>query len=266
MSSILKALRKIEEVKRVAESTTPDLTHDQGAVYTKSSALRPLFAGIALGAMMVGLLIFVLSMSTADLETRQPTVKPLVIATPEPPAQAPFPSVQREVPVVSLPATNLTTMITPAVPEHNSIKDVDAGQLPVVVLPRETIAVNVAGRPEPVLVQDVKTSSSSLRKPEIKTKSDITAAVKSTPKVKPLPFVAPVAGKPKISFKLPSGVDLKLTEIFYQKDSASSMAVINDLPVMVGSQIDSAVVTDIRPESVLVEINDKIYNLALTLP
>ena len=58
---------------------------------------------------------------------------------------------------------------------------------------------------------------------------------------------------------LPDGISLLVSEIFYQQDSANSMAVVNDLPVMVGSQVDSAVVAEIRPDSVVFEIGDKTY-------
>ncbi|MGK2905326.1 MAG: AMIN domain-containing protein [Desulfuromonadales bacterium] len=58
---------------------------------------------------------------------------------------------------------------------------------------------------------------------------------------------------------LPDGISLQVSEIFYQQDSASSMAVVNDLPVMVGSQVDSAVVTEIRPDSVVFAIGDRTY-------
>ena len=58
---------------------------------------------------------------------------------------------------------------------------------------------------------------------------------------------------------LPDGISLLVSEIFYQQDSANSMAVVNDLPVMVGSQVDSAIVAEIRPDSVVFEIGDKTY-------
>jgi hypothetical protein len=58
---------------------------------------------------------------------------------------------------------------------------------------------------------------------------------------------------------LPDGISLLVSEIFYQQDSANSMAVVNDLPVMVGSQVDSAVVAEILPDSVVFKIGDKTY-------
>ncbi len=265
MSSILKALRKIEENKRVAEYAAPDLAHDQGAVPAKSSALRPLFAGIAIGAVVVGL-IFLQPKYTVDLATRQSTVKPLAIAATETMEQTPSLSIREEGTVVSQPSTNLPSKILPVAPEYNSIKAVDARQVPVAVLPQEKIVVSVARRAETVLAKDVTSSSNSSRKSKIALKPDITRTEKSAPKVKSLPPVAPVVDKPTLSLQLPAGVDLQLTEIFYQEDSASSMAVVNDLPVMVGSQVDSAVVTAIRPDSVMVKIDDNVYNLTLTRP
>ncbi len=58
MSSILKALRKIEEEKRVASHAAPDLRMDHGHSARKGWPFLPLVAGIALGAACVGLFSF----------------------------------------------------------------------------------------------------------------------------------------------------------------------------------------------------------------
>jgi hypothetical protein len=65
---------------------------------------------------------------------------------------------------------------------------------------------------------------------------------------------------------LPKGLILQVTEIFYQDDSANSMAVVNDLPVMVGTQVESAVVSEIQPDRVIFKVGDKTYSIAGVKP
>jgi len=64
---------------------------------------------------------------------------------------------------------------------------------------------------------------------------------------------------------LPDGISLIVTEIFYQ-DAVNSMAVVNDLPVMVGSHIDSAVITAIDVDRVLFEIDGNVYAVSASQP
>ncbi len=73
--------------------------------------------------------------------------------------------------------------------------------------------------------------------------------------------ISPVAmmATPEVPAELPEDVSLLVTEIFFQEDSASSMAVVNDLPVMIGTRVDSAIVTEIHPDRVIFKVGDKIY-------
>jgi general secretion pathway protein B len=77
------------------------------------------------------------------------------------------------------------------------------------------------------------------------------------------PVVMVATAAPMVYPELPEGVSLLVTEIFFQEDSAGSMAVVNDLPVMVGTHVDSAVVTGIQPDRVLFKLNGKIYTIAI---
>jgi hypothetical protein len=70
---------------------------------------------------------------------------------------------------------------------------------------------------------------------------------------------------PQQTVALPDGIRLNVTEIFYQ-DAVNSMAVVNDLPVMVGSHVDAAVVTEIRTDRVLFEIDGKVYSVSTPHP
>lgn len=260
MSSILKSLRKIEEKKRVSEHAAPDLTHDQGAGIAKANPFRPLLAGIALGAVMVGLLFYLFATPPAYISGPRPAAEPAALAATGQPARTATPNVQGQVETKPLPLANLAEKIPAAVQGSNPGSTVDAGQVPVVVLPPESIATSPARRAEPVLVKESKPAIKRMPEPERKISEN---AVKiADPRPVPKPVATTPAGPPA----LPDGVSLQLTEIFYQEDPASSLAVINDLPVMIGSQVDSAVIAEIRPDSVLVTIDGKVYTLAMTSP
>ena len=58
MSSILKALRKLEEEKRGGKLEAPDLRVDQGQSAAVGKSLLPLIVGVVLGALVVGLIFF----------------------------------------------------------------------------------------------------------------------------------------------------------------------------------------------------------------
>ena len=80
MSSILKALRKIEEEKRVANHAAPDLRMDQGNPGKKARPYLPLAAGIALGAVCVGLFGLWFSSGTPEIaiQSQQQPMVPVV--------------------------------------------------------------------------------------------------------------------------------------------------------------------------------------------
>jgi hypothetical protein len=65
--------------------------------------------------------------------------------------------------------------------------------------------------------------------------------------------------------QLPAGIRLQVSEIYYQGD-LNSMAVVNDLPVMVGSHIDSALVTEIQADRVLFEIDGEVFTVSPPQP
>jgi general secretion pathway protein B len=97
------------------------------------------------------------------------------------------------------------------------------------------------------------------QKPDVPIVVSIPAKTIQTP-----PAVMVAATAPTVSSELPDGISLLVTEIFFQEDSASSMAVVNDLPVMIGTHVDSAVVTEIRPDRVLFTIDGKTYTFFAT--
>ena len=96
------------------------------------------------------------------------------------------------------------------------------------------------------------------QKPDVPIVVSIPAKTIQTP-----PAVMVAATAPTVSSELPGGISLLVTEIFFQDDSASSMAVVNDLPVMIGTHVDSAVVTEIRPDRVLFKLDGKTYTVTV---
>ena len=217
MSSILKALRKIEEEKRVAQHVAPDLRVDQGLSSTRSKQFLPLFSGIALGAVVVGLFALWLPRDSATVTKEEAVInvsEVLPVVDPGKSSSAPDPAAQ---PAESLP----TVKVQPKVVQTN----------PAASKPAEPSRVLVASQP-------------------------------------PVPQSEAIVAMPEeaVSSELPEGVSLAITEIILHEDSASSIAVINDLPVMVGTYVDSAMVTEIRQDSVLVLIGDKTYTVTASAP
>jgi hypothetical protein len=78
--------------------------------------------------------------------------------------------------------------------------------------------------------------------------------------------VTAIKAIPTESPELPEGISLVVTEIFYNEDSANSMAVINELPVMIGTHVNSAVVSEIRSDSVLFMIDGNPYVVDVANP
>jgi general secretion pathway protein B len=217
MSSILKALRKIEEEKRVARPAAPDLRVDQGLRPVRAKQYRPLLVGVVLGAFIVGLFSFWLS-GNADLVVKE--------------ASQPSESVPSTIPSRALPDK-------PTVKTANS-------------------EVSLSPVPKPVVRQRAVVTSQPVAKPEKK------LPVVDLATQADMPTAVPIVPSPVVSAVLPEGVSLFVTEIFWQESNSDSMAVVNDLPVMVGTHVDSAVVDGIRKEQVIFKIDGKLYIVGLS--
>lgn len=225
MSSILKALRKLEEEKRGGKLEAPDLRVEQGQSTTVRKSLLPLVVGVVLGALIVGLIFF-----------------------------WPTGSIQKPDIVQSVNPTVLSPVIEPTVASPEVVTDPP---------------------PAPQTEKPLQ-ATTDLTKPEASVAPVVSEPVVSRPvRMTPAPAdiaepVAPVEvvaqqELPQETVALPDGIRLNVTEIFYQ-DAVNSMAVVNDLPVMVGSHVDAAVVTEIRTDQVLFEIDGKVYSVSAAHP
>jgi hypothetical protein len=245
MSSILKAMRKIEQDQRNQQTGLPDLRLDQGQSPAEKNTLRPLIGGMLLGAGVVGgilLLVFAVS------RFQQP-------------------------PKTAVVAENRQA-VSPAIPKDNNPSPGDTQPR---TLPQHT-AQPVAA-PEPTVAPKPTVAPVNPKKvipPRPAKRVDVVkpAVVEPRPVTRPRPVTegnmaqqqtaSVQASQVPLARTLPKGISLVVTQIFPQPDPVNSMAVVNDLPVMIGTQIDGAVVKDILPDRVLFQIGDTDYSVAIS--
>lgn len=256
MSSILKALRKIDEEKRRAGRVAPDLSSDQGFIPRKSRQWLLLLGGILLGAVTVGVLFRV------TLPVAVPSAGSLAAPQAADPA-----AVERQARTAAeegqpaqgaaAVAANSTTAIPSTAGQGVAVSE-ETTPVPVVVLPPEPVAIGNASRAQSAPTRAVTTTKSAGQ-------GDPASVVSAPLAPAPLMPVLPPAALPATA-DLPAGVDLLVSEIFYQDDGGDSMAVVNDLPVMVGSHVDAALVTEILADRVRFKIADSSYTVLLSEP
>lgn len=243
MSSILKALRKIGEEQRVDQDAAPDLRLDQGLAPVESKPFLPLLTGIALGAVIVGLFFLWVQNDAVPIAN----VEPLATTTP-------VVSVEKMTADLDAPA--------------NVLAEDKASDQSFESLSESLMIPVVTVSPEPEIVVEV-IKAEPLAKPLVRKQSTppVTSLASKPAALKPAPSLVVEIKTPEANeVELPEGVSLLVTEIFHQQDSANSMAVVNDLPVMIGSYVDSAVVTEIRPDSVLFRIDAKSFAVDVSKP
>ena len=237
MSSILKALRKLEEEKRGGQLAAPDLRVDQGQSVGKRGLLLPMVTGSLIGAVAMGMFLI------WAIVQKDPVPTGHAAATKKNNPPAPLQAVTAT--ALTSPSKEPTWAAGAAVPES-------AGDVVTTTVTRPAPAPRLKAAPDPAVIsppagKDPQPSQSAVTTREHRVAS--TAAVLSEP-----------------SQTLPAGVVLAVTEVFCQENAANSMAVVNDLPVMVGTYVDTAVVTDIRPDQVLFAIEGETFAVPLAGP
>lgn len=245
MSSILKALRKIEEEKRVANHAAPDLRMDQGHSGKKALPYLPLVAGVALGAVCVSLFSLWFSSDNPDVaiqSQQQPTLSAVDSKQDVPPA---FEATEEVVETSSEKPQSVSVQEPTIEPVAETVK------VREVIMTVETMPViSLQAEPkkqEPKIVPEKKAPL-----PEVVAPENVTTNLTKTATAEPSVV------KPKV---LPEGVLLKVSETFYHDDPANSMAVVNDLPVMIGTFVDSAVVQEIHSDKVVFKIDAHTYDV-----
>jgi len=218
MSSILKALRKVEEEKRATSHAAPDFRSAQSNSAPRTKPFLSLLSGMILGVSCVLVVYFLLS----DERTKTPPQPEQVVQQPvkvtEPQA---LQLEQKTIPVVVMQSEPVAAIQ----PARKHIKPT--------VEPSAQAAVSV-----PVAGAKANPAPVTASRPDVTSKKYPESAIEQA---------------------LPEGVTLVVSEIFYQDDAANSMAVVNDLPVMVGMPVDNALVSEILPDHVVFVVGDKHY-------
>jgi hypothetical protein len=248
MSSILKALRKIEEEKRVANHAAPDLRMNQGNSGKKVRPYLPLVAGIALGAVCVSLFGLWFSSDTPEIviQSQQQPMAPVVKNK-----QAVLPAVvaKEEMLEPSSEKPQTVFVLEPIIEPVAETVKVREVTMPVEAMP----VISTQTEPKKKELKIVPERKAPL--PEVAVSESVTTNI-AKPSI-PDPLVV-------IPKALPEGVLLKVSETFYHDDPANSMAVVNDLPVMIGTFVDSAVVQEIHSDKVVFKIDAQTYDVPVT--
>ena len=248
MSSILKALRKIEEEKRVANHAAPDLRMDQGNSVKKPWPFFQLVAGVALGAVFVGLLSFWFS-AEAPVVVSLPVQQPVAAEVESKQAVPPAVVAKEEMLEPSSEKSQTVSLQEPIIePVAETVKARE------VIMPVEAMPV-ISIQAEPKKQQPKIVPERKAPLPEVVVSESVTTNIAKTS------IPEPLVVKPKA---LPEGVLLKVSETFYHDDPANSMAVVNDLPVMIGTFVDSAVVQEIHSDKVVFKIDAQTYDVPVT--
>lgn len=306
MSSILKALRKIEEEKRVANHAAPDLRVDQGGTSARSKSLLPLVSGVAIGVACVGsFVLWQSSYAPEAVEQLQPKLQaPASIVTnsnlPEDKSVASDEIIeagsaassdqndkqlksaqtrmQLEHDSTATVAKETQPMVSTArdvtvdnsVEADSALKEVSLNN-PATDSPAEkmtlaepVVIVESFDVPEPKAAPEQKTLATETVTREVPAESQGHAKEPHKNDQLALTTLEPVTASS--SLPLPEGVSLQVTEIFFQEESVNSIALVNDLPVMVGTHVDSAVVHEIRPDAVIFEIDKEKYRVDVISP
>jgi len=244
MSSILKALRKIEEEKRGGKLEAPDLRSDQGRPVVTRKPLIPLVVGIVFGVVVAGLFFLWSGGFRQDRNVVSEVTRPPVA-----PVTSQAPPVQQVIVGKQMAPETIAKTLQQAAPltpvKSEAPVESTANELPASRIVREPI-------PAPKVVHRPVKHAKPQNPPD--------AGEPATP--------TGAAAEPELpanNLTLPEGIELIVTEVFY-KDAVNSMAVVNDLPVMVGSHVDSAVVTEIHADRVLFEVDGKVYSVPALLP
>jgi len=225
VSSILKALKKLEEEKVRRGERPVDLAVDihRGGRRHRPSPLVPI-VWVLLGVGLAGVATWLL---------RGPGPEKIpAAALSQPPASL-------QAPQASLPAA-------PVAPD-----------MPMIDTPSAPVPPTSRAAPEP------KPAAAGVRKAVPAASAGSKVPVDSQRHSR---THAPEARDSGREAKAPAGTDpsgLQLTGIVWQKDPASRMAIINDLPVMVGTDIEGVKVIEIHPNRVVVSAHGKKMELLL---
>jgi general secretion pathway protein B len=234
MSSILKALKKLEE-EQAARSTAPPLCSRGQYVAADSKRRRPV---LLVGCIVVAiLLVGVLFQAMRDIRELplplQPTQPPAVVIAPSSPAPG-----QTATPALS------STTVSPAT--------VAVTRAPPVV------ATLQSGQPTLVKPERASAGGPAAEKPLPVDNRPIAAAP-----AEPIHQVAVERREIPLPGQQWRAPQLKVDEII-PAAGGEPMAIVNGLPVMEGTLVDNALVEKIHPDRVLFVIDGKVIEVRLS--
>lgn len=236
MSSILKALRKLEEEKSAQQEGSVDIARDILRLplrrrNSKRSWLLPAGAAVFLLSAVIALAFF-LPQGKEPLSTAP--VAPGLQAAPSPAIS--LPAVSPSVPAAhTAPPPSRAQEVVPSAPSRRS-----TGSLKNVPAEETVVEVSVDNPSLPSLAESSP--------PKERKKQPAASGKSSRPSVPPLP---PLPKGERFSSVAPkSEPSFRLSGIAYQDDPEARVAVVNDLPVMKGTSIEGAMVQEILPDRV----------------
>lgn len=228
MSSILKALRKLEEERANRRESSLDIARDILRRPLTRRHRRPM-AAIVLGA--AGILL-ALGSGWGWFLLHQPQVLETEVARvdslPAPESEPPSPPVVAPEPVGRLSAVSADSRVVEEVISNSAIPAVD-GRTP----PAETADPTSRAASAPIVEE--RTSTAPAPTFEGAAPSEPLTNPEPTPAAKVMPAVS-------------SG--LRVSGIAFQEDPDSRLAIVNDLPVMRGTMIEDALVEEIFSDRV----------------
>ncbi len=222
MSSILKALKKVEEEKAARLSGQTDISRAILPDRTSQNRRRPSMPVIG-GVLLLALLI--LGVSVTLLRSRGTSTRMDAPRHPAQPAPAVAPPSTPPVAGPSIPA--------PPSPAPLVTREPASVQPPPLPMPRQQ-------SPRPTSPQPLQTPPEPFSRP-----LPLPTATPQTP-AETTARPAPVPASPQ-----PHGVPtLRVSGIAWQKDSASRLAIVNGQPVGLGAAVSGATVDEIFPDLV----------------
>jgi hypothetical protein len=249
MSSVLKALKKLEDEKRGTAPPSPAAANQRWASGGHPErGRRPwLFvtAGLAIGLLVAGVLLW-LGRKEVPVATVPVAENPRVKAGPTVAAS----------PVPVIPQTPRVAVETPVPPIPSSPPVVASKIEPATVRPVPELPVAEASRAATVVVT---TPTPSPAPPVLPARSAVPAALSEVPvkQVRVDRLEIPAAGQQWVA-----PPQLTVTEIF-PATGEGRMAIVNGLPVMAGTMVEEALVEEIHDDRVVVSIGGRRVVLSL---
>ena len=250
MSSILKALKKLEEEKAAKQGQRVDITKDIfGAAQQPATGPRwPLIAVGATGAVALGVAayFFIAKPGTrpmpppAPAETRQISVAPSPVPVGEPLTVVPQPS-QKARTGAPKPVPSRVVHLSP--PKSVAVKP--KAPVPATTRPAKETALPKA--PAPYLIPAITANHPVLSSPP--------AALQQ---IKP---AGPGATSPSPSPVAAATPKITVSGIAYNKDAADRLAVINGVPVGEGKSVSGVIVEEIMPDKVRFSLGQKSFEV-----